>query len=290
MNGVRGDVSAALMAQGTFPTSGLLETLGGTRRAGWCLCQVLWLKALAITQPSAEGNCLGTRWEMHKWMIMFILLLAGPAACSGNNRRNSDCEWPRETATSLDLHNSGQLQHLSNDALLAEDLAIRYADVHWGQRSGHFAGGDVYVAKRDACMAALFNAIAKNHEVTTQQVRDSLARRCLSFDVAVLLSFAALYWFVAGHVARRVCRRFPVRESPAATLSFTAVTSVAVSLAGALLGETWSFYAEGIRLGNQHLSYRAMRVPWVSHRMEFFLACVFLYWLAAALHCLIPRR
>ncbi len=227
---------------------------------------------------------------MRKWMIMSFLLLAGLAACSGRDRRNSDCEWPLETAISLDLHNPGQVRHLNNDALLAEDLAIRYADVHWGQRTGHLGGADVYVAKRDACMAALFSAIAKNHDVTMQQVRDSLARRRLSFDAAVLLLFAALYCFVAGHVARRVGRRFPVRESPAATLSFTAVTSVAVSVAGALLGETWSFYAEGIRLGNQHLSYRAMRIPWVNHRMEFFLACVFLYWLAAALHCLIPRR
>ncbi len=220
--------------------------------------------------------------------ILSLSLLAGFAACGGSNQRNSDCQWPRETNISLDLHDPSRQQHLSDDALLAEDLAIRYADVHWGQRSGHFAGGDIYVAKRDECMASLFSTIAKNHEVTVQQVRDSLARRRLSFDAVVLLSFAAVYWFVASRLARRVCRRFPVRESPAATLSFTAVTSLAVSLVGTLLGETWSFYAEGIRLGNQHLSYRATRIPWVSHRMEFFLACVFLYWLAAAVRCLVP--
>ncbi len=151
--------------------------------------------------------------------IMSFFLLAGVGACSGSNRRNSDCEWPRETAISLDLRNPSQLQHLSDDALLAEDLAIRYADVHWGQRTGHFAGAGIYMAKRDACMAALFSTIAKNHEVSMQQVRESLARRRLSFDVAVLLSFAALYWFLADRLARRVCRRFPVRESPAAMLS-----------------------------------------------------------------------
>ena len=134
-------------------------------------------------------------------------------------------------------------------------------------------------------MAALFGTIAKNHGVTSDQVRESLSRRRVSFDAVVLLSFAAFYLFIADRLAQRVCRRFPLRESWPATLTFTAVTSAGVSFAGTMLGELWSFFAEGIRLGNNHLSYRALRIPWVQHRMEFFISCLFLFWLAAALRC-----
>lgn len=198
---------------------------------------------------------------MQRLVVMLLPLLVCFGACTGGDRRNTNCEWPQEAAVSLDLRNPRQQQHLSDDALLAEDLAIRYADVHRGLRSGHYAGAVVYEETRDKCMAALFSTIAKNHSVTSEQVRASLLRRRLSFDAVVFLSFAAVYWFVADRLAQRVCRRFPLRESRLAALGFTAVTSAGVSFAGALLGELWSFIAEGVRLGNDHLSYRASLHP-----------------------------
>ena len=220
---------------------------------------------------------------MRRLVIMSFPMLVCFAACAGGDRRNTNCEWPPETAISLDLRNPRHQQHLSDDALLAEDLAIRYADVHRGLRTGHYAGTVVYEQMRDGCMAALFSTIAKNHAVTLEQVRECLLRRRVSFDAMVLLSFAAIYCFVAASIARRVCRRFPLQESAPAALAFTTVTSASVSFAGALLGELWSFIAEGIRLGNNHLSYRASRIPWVQHRWQFFAICFLLYWLVAAL-------
>src|SRR5437867_5059501 len=220
---------------------------------------------------------------MKRLVVISLPLLVWFAACTGRDRRNASCEWPQETAISLDLRNPTQQQHLSDDALLAEDLAIRYADSQRGKRSGHFAGDTVYDRTRDECMAALFSTIAKNHGVTSEQVRESLVRRRTSFDAAVILSFAVLYWFVANHLARRVCRRFPLDGGwPGALVSIVGM-SLAVSLIGVMLGEQWSILVEGIRVGTGHLSYRAFRIPWVQHRMQLFVAGVFLFWLAAAL-------
>jgi hypothetical protein len=220
---------------------------------------------------------------MRRLVVLSLPLLVCFSACTGGDRRNASCEWPQETAISLDLRNPEQQRHLSDDALLAEDLAIRYADSGKGLGSGHSAGSNVYERTRDECMAALFSTIAKNHGVTLEQVRDSLLQRRTSFDAAVLISFAAFYWLVAYRLARRVCRRFPLRESWPTALVSTVGTSVLVSFVGVLMGEVWAGWLEGIRLGNDHLSYRAFRIPWGQHRMGLFVAGLFLFWLAAAL-------
>jgi hypothetical protein len=86
---------------------------------------------------------------------MSLPLLVCFVACTGRDRRNANCQWPQETAISLDVRNPEQQRHLSDDALLAEDLAIRYADSGKGLGSGHFAGPTVYERTRDECMAAL---------------------------------------------------------------------------------------------------------------------------------------
>jgi hypothetical protein len=105
---------------------------------------------------------------MRRLVVMSLPLLVCFAACTGGDRRNANCQWPQETAISLDVRNPEQQRHLSDDALLAEDLAIRYADSGKGLGSGHFAGPAVYERTRDECMAALFSTIAKNHGVTLE--------------------------------------------------------------------------------------------------------------------------
>jgi hypothetical protein len=105
----------------------------------------------------------------------------------------------------------------------------------------------------------------------------------MSFDAAVILSFAAFYLLMADRLAQRVTRRFPLRESWPTALVSTVGTSALVSFVGVLMGEVWSGWLEGIRLGNDHLSYRAFRIPWGQHRIALFVAGLFLFWLAAAL-------
>ncbi|MBI1787292.1 MAG: hypothetical protein HYR60_07035 [Acidobacteria bacterium] len=215
---------------------------------------------------------------------MQILALVCFAGCTRRVPRNSNCEWPAEGAMPLDMGKTEKLQHLSDDALIAEDLAIRHADTSRGTRSGRFAGFGEYARTRERCMAALFEVIGNNHGVTPQQVRQSLAHRRTSLDLAVILSFAVLYGFAASVVARRVRCRFPLDEGWLAGVVATVMTSAVVSTAGVLLGEMWSLAAETVRIGNDHLSYRVDRIPWNQHRLDFFAGGVVLFWLIAGLH------
>jgi hypothetical protein len=213
---------------------------------------------------------------MRRLVVIAMLLLGCSAAFAEPDRRNADCRWPQEPAIPLNLRNPEQQRHLRADAELAEDLAIRYADLHVGPNSG-------YGQTRDECLAALFGTVAKNHGVTIEQVRDALGERPMSFDAAVLLSFAAFYFLAAYHFARRVCHRFPLREGWPTALVSTIGAAILVSFVGVLMLETMAALAEVIRLGNDHLSYRSYRIPWAQNRIALFVGGLFLFWLAAAL-------
>jgi hypothetical protein len=220
---------------------------------------------------------------MRRLIIISLPLLVCVAAFAEPDRRNTNCQWPQETAIPLDLRNPEQRRHLADDADLAEDLAIRYADLHVGPNAG-------YGETRDQCMAALFSTIAKNHGVTTEQVREAVGQRPMSFDAAVLLSFAAFYFLVAYYFARRVCCRFPLHEGWPAALVSTIGASILVSFLGVLMLETMSVFPEGIRLGSDHLSYRSFRIPWAQNRMALFTGGLLLFWLAAALRYRVTSR
>jgi hypothetical protein len=211
-----------------------------------------------------------------------LLLLLSLPGCAGVDRYNSNCEWPRETPAALDMSDSAQRQHLSDDAHEAEDLAIRYADAHNGIHSGHFKGEGAYSQARDQCMAALLGTIATTHGVTEAQVREGLTQRREYLDVLVILSFAVLYGFVAGALARRIWQRFPPDDGWIAGAIATLLMSTVVSAAGLFLGEIWSGIIENIRVGNGHLSYRLDRIPWTHHRFALFIGGLLLFWLIAA--------
>jgi len=218
---------------------------------------------------------------MARLLAISLLVLVCIPGCARRDRPDSNCEWPHETAIALDLSKERQLRHLNDDAQAAEDLAIRYADAHNGRRSGNFVGLKEYARARDKCMAALFQAIGNNHAVTQTQVRESLAHRRTSLDLAVILSFAVLYGAGASSMARQIWRRFPPDEGRIVGAMITLIASAVVSLAGVLLGEIWSLAIETFRVGNGHLSYRVDRVPWVQHRLGLFVGGVVLFWLVA---------
>src|SRR5690348_3893749 len=77
-------------------------------------------------------------------------------------------------------------------------------------------------------------------------------------------------------------RRYPPEESMAAALAMSFFFSLAFGVGGLMLGEQWSITAESIRVGSGHLSYRVDRLPWVQHRLGFFVVCVAVFWSAAA--------
>lgn len=207
--------------------------------------------------------------------LLFSLTAVG---CVRRDGRNADCKWPTEISG-----HSADPRHLSADAEFAEDLAIRYADVHFGLRTPNFVSGEVYVAARDRCMGSLFEQIAKEHGVPVGRVSGALGRNRTNIDVAENLPFVLLYWFAAIVLARLIWRRYPPAEHgwiPGAIMAL--FLSLAFAVGSTMLGELWALCAESWRIGNGHMSYRAQRLWWVEHRPEIFAGAVTVFWLTAA--------
>lgn len=177
---------------------------------------------------------------------------------------------------------SATARHLSADAEFAEDLAIRYADAHYGIHSP--TPSEEYGFKRDQCMAALFADVAKEHGVGAEQVSSALGKNRTYIDAAVYLPFALLYCAAAIALAAWIWRRYPPIDNdwkPGVVM--TVFLSLAVAAGCVLCGEQWGWVAETYRIGNQHMSYRGNRLWWGRHRPELFTGAVVGFWVFAAL-------
>lgn len=202
--------------------------------------------------------------------LVFVLSAAG---CVRRDGRNSDCRWPAE-----DSNHSADARHLSADAEFAEDLAIRYADTHFGRHNP----SEEYGPERDRCMAKLFEEIATEHGVPVEQVSSSLGRNRAYIDVAEILPFALLYGLAAVTIAGMNWRRYSPDEhgwTPGSTMAL--FVSLALAAVSTMLGEAWIWFAECFRVGNEHMSYRGNRLFWARHRFELFVAALMIFWLAA---------
>ena len=199
-----------------------------------------------------------------------------------SQRYNVDCLWPPDHHHArLDLERANDRWHLNNDALMAEDLAIRYADNLNGPRSGQFRSRNNYRAARDQCMATLFATVGQGHGVDPEAVRRAVGQRSVTFDAAVLLSFATLFGFMVRPVASRIAATFA--SSLTAQTLVVIFASIGVGIVGGLVGDVWSGVAETIRVGNGHVSYRVNRVPWRQHPELAVASCVALFWVIGAL-------
>ena len=208
---------------------------------------------------------------MTRFCVACLLLFGCLSGCTHHREPNSNCEWPNENdAEPLNLNQASQRQHLSNDAEFAEDLAIRYADVHPGPRT------------RDRCLASLFKAVASSHNLTEEEVRQSLGRRRIGFDLTVMLSFSLLCVGAMNFLVRWLCRLYGPEEEFTTVAIMTTVASTVTSAAGVMLGEVWSGLWEAIRIRNGHMSYRFARIPWGHHRLGLFIAGLALFWLITA--------
>lgn len=211
------------------------------------------------------------------WVLsaLLLLLLAG-CACVRRDGRNASCTWPEEDP----IHSVGA-RHLSADAEFAEDLAIRYADTHYGRHSPN--PSEEYGTKRDECMAMLFAEIAKQHGVPLEQVSTSLGHNRAYIDAAIYLPFALLYCIATAMLAPMIWRRYPpIDDDWTPGVVMTVFLSVAVGAGCILCGEQWGWVAETYRIGNKHMSYRADRIWWGNHRVALFCGAVVVFWLASA--------
>jgi hypothetical protein len=217
-------------------------------------------------------------------MKRIVLLLVQPililAAC-GSGGPGDTCAWqPGDSPSRLDLQDRAQRLHLMNEALLVEDLAIRYADFHRGHRSGHFAGNDAYQRTREQCIAMLFEGVASHHGVSTGQVRTALLYRRASVDLIVLAVFVVFFVVVAntliGWMFHRVLSDEPWLRSLATT-----VAACGAGAGGLVLFGLFSATVEMARIGSTHMSYRSGRNPWNQHQRELLVGGIILFALVA---------
>jgi hypothetical protein len=212
------------------------------------------------------------------WLI--VALCCG--ACSGGMATIPHCDWPDEPGARLDLQRRADRRHLGADVRRAEQMAIRYADLTRGHRSGHYQGPDEYHRTREQCFADLSGAIAGDHGIDRAQVVRAVGQRDERLDAIVLLAFAALYAFAADGFLRQLFLRFPPDEKGPALVG-AAAGAIAMSATGVILGGLGATIVEMIHVGDTHLSYRAERLPWSQHWLPFYAGAVILFALIAAL-------
>jgi hypothetical protein len=215
---------------------------------------------------------------MRKGAFLALILFLMGAGCMRREGRNADCKWPGDTAP-----RSTEARHLSADAEFAEDLAIRYADVHYGLRTSGYVSGDVYVAARERCMTSLFQQVANEHQVPIALVSGALGHNRTRIDLAIDLPFLLLYCLVTTAVARWLWRKYPPAEHgwiPGLTMAL--FLSLTMALGSMMLGEVWSWTAESHRIGNFHMTYRVQRLWWARHQSLVFAGAVTAFWLAVA--------
>ena len=209
--------------------------------------------------------------------VIFLLVLSS-VGCVRREGRNAECKWPGEIP-----RHSADARHLSADAEFAEDLAIRYADTHHGLRTPNYVSGEVYDAARDRCMGSLFEHIAKEHGVPVGLVSAALGRNRAGVDFVVNLPFLPFYCFACIAVARWLWGKYPPAEyGRIAAVTMTLFLSLAMAVGCMMLGEVWSWIAEGYRVGNSHMSYRVQRLWWVQHRTGLFAYAATAFLLAVA--------
>jgi hypothetical protein len=205
-----------------------------------------------------------------------LLLVLGLTGCGviPAARVNDNCDWGRESASA-----AIDDRRLIADAVLAEELAIRYADALAGLRSGHYAGEAEYGRTRERCLTDLVDTIAKAHARDPATVREASRGRSALVDILAVFVPMALLYIVAGEtIARFIARRFGPDETLARAVTLILATAC-VSLLGYQVGSLWSFtFEERFRLQTTHLSYRAFYVPWGRHGPSIAIAgaCLFL--------------
>jgi hypothetical protein len=216
--------------------------------------------------------------------ILLIVALTGTSliGCIARERINLHCEWTHDAPAPLNVSVQADRRHLAMDAWVAEELSIRYADALRGHRSDHWAGQAEYRGTRDRCLAQLVATIAARHSVDDGAVRGLFAARPIEFDVVILAAFGVLYAFAAFIAAGAVARRFPQDDAVPAIVA-TGLVALVMSATGVMAFILWAAIAEMIRVGSQHMSYRAARMPWHGHEASLFVMGIMLVLVAAIL-------
>ena len=226
------------------------------------------------------------------WLLLPAVAIGGAVitytrcpGCLARDRVNKGCSWTGDTRFPLDPRNPAHRLHLVEDAQLAEELGIRYADAEFGRRFGveHHGGLLENGRVRGECLARMFQAIENNHAVTSEQIRVARGQRNPTYDVAVGLLFLPLYSLGAALACRRLGRRFSSSERHARVVA-TGLLSLAAAFLGTQAFRLWGGVWEVIRVGNGHMTgiRAASSSIWVhDYGWAEFVGCMLIFWMIA---------
>lgn len=227
------------------------------------------------------------------WLVVFAIASSAAVVtyvrcpgCIPRDRVNANCEWTGDSSFAFDASSTAHRQHLVEDAQLAEELGIRYADAEFARRGGgveHHGGllddGQV----RNDCLAKMFRKVEDSHGVSAGDVQAARGRRTMVYDGAVVLMFLPFYALAAARACRWVDRRFAPNERAARWIA-TGLVSLAVAVLGIQCVRLWGGIWEVIRVGNGHMTSirAASSTGWVhQYPGADFLGAVAVFWLVA---------
>jgi len=212
---------------------------------------------------------------MKRVLLVIATITLFGCARPGDHPISQNCVWSEQDTLSSDR------RHLRFDAVTAEDMSIRWADMHFGHRPE-------WNQKQSECMQTLFQGIAKDHGVDVATVQQYSMERDLIADAAVIFGFGLLYLFVAYIFTGRIRRRF--HDDNTGFWIMTLTMAAGVSLAAVMVGILGSIVIETFRLNSVHLSYRMNRIPFRQHWAMLFACGFVVFGLVALLRSHIKLR
>jgi len=189
---------------------------------------------------------------------------------------NTKCEWPYDNQERLDLRKAADQRRLRDEVHMAEELAIRYMDA--GRRS---EGEDAGRRRLRPCINALFIQISAQHAVCIDDIERARTQRNRVADVAfVIFPMSMLFVLVSNRLSKQIL--LPI-DGRWAVVCVTLVASVFLTVVAVMFGEIWAGLVEAIRIGNEHLSFRAARIPWANQHEYLFCGGLLLFWSTTAI-------
>jgi hypothetical protein len=205
---------------------------------------------------------------MKRLLLVIATITLFGCARPGDHPVSSNCVWSEQDSHSADR------RHLRFDAVTAEDMSIRWADMHFGHRPE-------WDEKQNECMQTLFQGIARHHGVDVASIQQHSVERDIVVDAPVIFGFGILYLLATYIVTSRIRRRF--HDDDTGFWIMTLTMAVGVSLSAVMVGMLGSIVVETFRLNSVHLSYRMNRIPFRQHWAMLFAYSFVVFTLVALL-------
>lgn len=200
---------------------------------------------------------------------LIVIVLAGLSlvTCSRRAGLNFECDWVADPMFQLDLKTEPDMRHLLDDIRVAEELAIRHSDRTAGwrlvetfgivSRHGGLKDRNAGRLAHEKCIGTLFDQIASTHGLTVLDV-DAVRPRLMErgIDLPVTIPVALLFAFAVRRFTRWLRNRFAPDELLGWVVA-TVIGSIILTTVTLAIGAAWAVVVEIVRLGNEHVSYRA---------------------------------